>query len=35
MKNTRRWLEHMVVGLNLCPFSSSVISRDQVHYAIC
>jgi hypothetical protein len=25
----------MVVGLNLCPFSSSVIARDQVHYAIC
>jgi len=35
VKNTRRWLEHMVVGLNLCPFSSSVIARDQVHYAIC
>ncbi|WP_283425548.1 DUF1415 domain-containing protein [Shimia sagamensis] len=32
---TRRWLEKMVVGLNLCPFSSSVIARDQVHYAIC
>lgn len=25
----------MVVGLNLCPFSSSVIARDQVYYAIC
>ena len=25
----------MVVGLNLCPFSVSVIARDQVHYAIC
>lgn len=25
----------MVVGLNLCPFSSSVIARDQVHYAVC
>ncbi|MFY0659297.1 MAG: DUF1415 domain-containing protein [Shimia sp.] len=25
----------MVVGLNLCPFSSSVIARDQVRYAIC
>ncbi|MEP4038508.1 DUF1415 domain-containing protein [Pseudophaeobacter sp.] len=34
-KNTRRWLEHMVVGLNLCPFSSRVIAQDQVHYAIC
>lgn len=25
----------MVVGLNLCPFSSSVIARGQVHFAIC
>ncbi len=24
----------MVVGLNLCPFSSSVIARDQVRYAV-
>ena len=35
VKNTHRWLEKMVVGLNLCPFSSSVIAQDQVHYAIC
>ena len=25
----------MVVGLNLCPFSSSVIAQDQVYLAIC
>lgn len=35
VKNTHLWLEKMVVGLNLCPFSSSVIARDQVYYAIC
>jgi hypothetical protein len=35
VKNTRRWLEKMVVGLNLCPFSHNVIAQDQVHYAIC
>ncbi|MFT5796879.1 MAG: hypothetical protein ACI84R_000933 [Candidatus Azotimanducaceae bacterium] len=35
VKNTRRWLEEMVVGLNLCPFSCSVIAQDQVYYAIC
>ncbi|WP_270732162.1 DUF1415 domain-containing protein [Shimia sp. Alg240-R146] len=35
VKNTRLWLEQMVVGLNLCPFSSSVITRDQVYYAVC
>ena len=35
VKNTRLWLDQMVVGLNLCPFSLSVIARDQVHYAVC
>lgn len=35
VENTRRWLDEMVVGLNLCPFSSSVIARDQVRYAVC
>lgn len=25
----------MVVGLNLCPFSSCVIAKNQVHYAVC
>ena len=33
--NTRQWLDQMVVGLNLCPFSPSVIAQDQVYYAIC
>jgi hypothetical protein len=31
---TRLWLDQMVVGLNLCPFSSSVIALDQVRYAV-
>lgn len=35
VETTRLWLEQMVVGLNLCPFSSSVIARDQVRYAVC
>ncbi len=35
VKATRQWLDEMVVGLNLCPFSSSVIARDQVVYAVC
>lgn len=35
VNKTRRWLEQMVVGLNLCPFSSSVIARNQVYYAVC
>jgi hypothetical protein len=32
---SRQWLDQMVVGLNLCPFSHSVIAQGQVHYAIC
>nr|WP_093323872.1 DUF1415 domain-containing protein [Shimia haliotis] len=35
VKSTRLWLEQMVVRLNLCPFSSSVIARNQVRYAVC
>jgi len=35
IKITRQWLDQMVVGLNLCPFSHSVVAQDQVHYAIC
>lgn len=32
---TQQWLEQMVVGLNLCPFSRNVIVQDQVYYAVC
>ena len=32
---SRQWLDQMVVGLNLCPFSHSVIAQGQVHYAVC
>ncbi|NQY61598.1 MAG: DUF1415 family protein, partial [Cognatishimia sp.] len=35
VKLTQHWLEDMVVGLNLCPFSASVIARDQVYFAVC
>lgn len=35
VNRTRLWLEQMVVGQNLCPFSLSVIARNQVQYAIC
>lgn len=35
VRHTQKWLEQMVVGLNLCPFSSSVIARKQVFYAVC
>ncbi|MDA9100773.1 DUF1415 domain-containing protein [Planktomarina sp.] len=35
VKKTRRWLDQMVVGLNLCPFAHSIIAQEQVYYAIC
>ena len=31
---TRRWLEHAVIGLNLCPFAKSVQVKNQVRYVV-
>ncbi|MEF7612698.1 DUF1415 domain-containing protein [Aquincola sp. MAHUQ-54] len=31
---TRAWLEHAVIGLNLCPFAKAVHVRGQVRYAV-
>jgi hypothetical protein len=33
LADTRRWLEHAVIGLNLCPFAKAVHVKGQVHYA--
>ena len=30
----RRWLERVVVGLNLCPFAKGVLVRDQVRFVV-
>ena len=30
---TRAWLEHAVIGLNLCPFAKAVVARQQVRFA--
>jgi hypothetical protein len=32
--DTRRWLEHAVIGLNLCPFAKAVHVKRQIHYAV-
>jgi hypothetical protein len=29
---TRAWLEHVVIGLNLCPFAKAVAAKGQVRY---
>lgn len=32
---TQSWLEHAVIGLNLCPFAKSVYVKKQVRYTVC
>ena len=29
---TRAWLEHAVIGLNLCPFAKAVVAKRQVRF---
>ncbi|WOB06668.1 DUF1415 domain-containing protein [Piscinibacter gummiphilus] len=32
--HTRAWLEHAVIGLNLCPFAKAVQAKGQVRYVV-
>jgi hypothetical protein len=32
---TAKWLEHVVIGLNLCPFAKAVHAKRQIRYALC
>ena len=32
---TKAWLEHAVIGLNLCPFAKSVYVKEQIDYRLC
>jgi uncharacterized protein len=34
VRDTRRWLERAVIGLNLCPFAKAVHVKGQVHFAV-
>ncbi len=34
VRQTRRWLEKAVIGLNLCPFAKPVHARDQIRYVV-
>ena len=34
-QKVRVWLEHFVVGLNLCPFAAPVVSSDRLRIKIC
>ena len=31
---TQRWLERVVIGLNLCPFARAVFARNQIRYIV-
>lgn len=32
---TRAWLQHAVVGLNLCPFAKAPLVKDQIRFVVC
>ena len=32
--STQRWVEHVVIGLNLCPFAKAVQVKRQIRYAV-
>ncbi len=32
---TRRWLERLVIGLNLCPFAAAPYRRGRIAFAVC
>lgn len=34
LQATRAWVEHAVIGLNLCPFAKAVHSKNQIRYVV-
>lgn len=34
IKDTVRWLERAVIGLNLCPFAKGVHTKGQIYYVV-
>ena len=32
--HTRRWIESVVIGLNLCPFAGRVFKDDKIRYVV-
>ncbi len=31
---TRSWVEHAVIGLNLCPFANAVLRKNQIEFRV-
>ncbi len=34
IRQTRAWVEHAVIGLNLCPFANAVFRKNQIEYRV-
>lgn len=34
IEDTRRWIDSIVIGLNLCPFAQRVFQADKIRYAV-
>lgn len=34
IRETQRWIESMVIGLNLCPFARKVFEQNTIHYVV-
>lgn len=32
---TQSWLEHVVIGLNLCPFAKRELIKDRIAFTVC
>lgn len=34
VEETRRWIQQIVIGLNLCPFAGRVVETGRIRYAV-
>lgn len=34
IKSTRKWLENVVIGLNLCPFAKRELIKDRIRFSV-
>lgn len=34
ISSVKKWLEHTVIGLQLCPFAKSVLDADKIQYTV-
>ena len=35
IEDTQQWLHKAVIGLNLCPFAKTVVTKQQVRFVVC